>query len=178
MIRFGKQSSVVKAVNVHHNRRDPAKKNTLRNPAAAGLHICTENRWRGEGRGGGGVGCGVWDSKQVCWRAEGWLVKGRLLALTSPPPPPPPPFIPSVLPAPMSPLGSLMDADSNGCPPSPNPSPPPPPPPSALLLLYPLRPLSFALPPRSCPFSTDHSDLALEVAVLWLGSELLGGQNV
>lgn len=107
-----------------------------RNSAAAGLHICIESRCSGDGRW-----CGVWDSKQVYWRAEGWLVKGRLPALTSPPPP----FIPPVLPAPMSPLGSLIDPDSNGCPPSPYSSPPLPTP----HLLHPV--LSSLLHPSILP---------------------------
>lgn len=95
---------------------------------------CRVTHLHGEQMERGGEG---WDSKQVYWRAEGWLVQGRLPALTSPLPHP---FIPSVLPAPTSPLGSLMDADSNGCPPSPYTSPPP---------LRPIPPLSFALPPFS-----------------------------
>lgn len=69
----------------------------------------------------------------------------------------------------MSPLGSLIDPDRNCCPLFPNSSPPP------IHTPTPLPPLSFSLPPRSCLFGADHGDLALEVVILRLSSELHGG---
>lgn len=75
--------------------------NYVEKPTAAGLNICIENRC---GRG---------------WGAHTNVLEGEKmtsLRLASPL------RSSSSSPAFMSPLGSLMDADSNGCPPSPNPS--------------------------------------------------------
>ena len=108
----------------------------------------------GVGCGVWGVGCGVWDSKQVYWRAEGWLVKGRLAALASPPPHHHP-LIPPLLPLPMSPLGSLMDPDRNCCPPSPNSSSAPP------------HPCAPQTPPTPSILSPSVCPLAPSPAQLW-----------
>lgn len=97
---------------------------------------------------GAGRGEMVRDSKHVHSRAEGWLVSDRL-------PNPDSLFIPPpLLPASMSPLGTLMYADRNGCPPSPNPSP---------LPIHTILPLSLHF--FIFPVCSDHADLALEALI-------------
>lgn len=88
----------------------------------------THLHWGQMERGGKEVARDVGQQTSVL---EGWLVRARLW-----PPPPPPPWVPSVLPASMSPLGFLMDSDSNGWPPTPKPPPP---------LIH------TPLPPAHCP---------------------------
>ncbi len=172
VICFGKWSSVMlsahnQKLNMENNRHGTERRTCWEIKQLQGYTSAMKTD--GEGRRRRRRWCWVWDSKQVHLRAEGWLVKPRLPILTSPPPPLP--FISSVLPASMSPLGSLMDADSNDCPPSPSPSPPP---------IHPTAPSPpFLLSPSLCPLIGLTTVTSLwKFAILRLNSELLGGQDV
>lgn len=110
----------------------------LRNQAAAGLHICIENRWRGSGRGGCGTGCGT--ANKCTWGPKGdWFSPDFLLwplLLLSPL------FLLSCL-LPCHPWAPwwMLTVTAVLCPPTHHPHP------STPLLPHPSPPLSFTLPP-------------------------------
>lgn len=125
------ETEVKKRDHPHPHHPDATRPCGRHRAPAAGSHICIQSRRR-ERTEGGGAGCTP--------GAGG----DDMLGTDSPsrplrPPSPYPGFLVSC-PAPMSPLGFLMDADSKGCLPAPRSTTPPPPPSDP----RPARPLSFS----------------------------------